>query len=244
MEMYKPDPARLTEFWKTLQDLWLALFGSKVATVAAINVSSKLLNKFFVEFFFKGHSPAGGCLLACSCEYRIMVDNDKYSIGLNETKLGIVAPPWFVSTYQNVLPKRVAEGALIAGTLFPVKRALAVGLIDELAADKADALNKANLWLSQFAKIPRTHFLSSWNNVYFLCNPQRSPGPWRSNRSGGIPYNGWSKTAIAICSSLLNSLRPTSCRKTWDCIWNRWRRNSFRHWRATACNDTAGMSLL
>jgi len=38
--MYKPDPERVKEFWTTLQDLWLALFGSKVPTAAAINVST------------------------------------------------------------------------------------------------------------------------------------------------------------------------------------------------------------
>jgi enoyl-CoA hydratase/carnithine racemase len=41
----------------------------------------------------QGHSPAGGCLLALSCEYRVMV-GPKYTIGLNETQLGIVAPKW------------------------------------------------------------------------------------------------------------------------------------------------------
>jgi hypothetical protein len=43
--------------------------------------------------FLQGHSPAGGCLLAVSCEYRVMV-GPKYTIGLNETQLGIIAPKW------------------------------------------------------------------------------------------------------------------------------------------------------
>lgn len=42
----------------------------------------------------QGSSPAGGCLMALSCDYRIMADNPKYKIGLNETRLGIVAPFW------------------------------------------------------------------------------------------------------------------------------------------------------
>lgn len=41
----------------------------------------------------QGHSPAGGCLFAMSCDYRVMV-GPNYTIGLNETKLGIVAPKW------------------------------------------------------------------------------------------------------------------------------------------------------
>lgn len=39
MEMYKPNQDRLKEFWTTLQDTWLALYGSTVPTAAAINVT-------------------------------------------------------------------------------------------------------------------------------------------------------------------------------------------------------------
>lgn len=42
----------------------------------------------------QGVSPAGGCLLALSSDYRVLADNPKYAIGLNETLLGIVAPFW------------------------------------------------------------------------------------------------------------------------------------------------------
>lgn len=49
---------------------------------------------FEIIFYQIGHSPAGGCVLALCCDYRIIVDG-KFKIGLNETKLGIVAPPWY-----------------------------------------------------------------------------------------------------------------------------------------------------
>lgn len=42
----------------------------------------------------QGASPAGGCLIALTSDYRIMADNPKYTIGLNESLLGIVAPFW------------------------------------------------------------------------------------------------------------------------------------------------------
>merc|ERR1711911_513829 len=38
-EMYKPEEERLRNFWYSLQGLWLQLYGSKMATVALINVS-------------------------------------------------------------------------------------------------------------------------------------------------------------------------------------------------------------
>ena len=37
-EMYNPEPERLAEFWRTLQQMWLNMYGSRLATVAAINV--------------------------------------------------------------------------------------------------------------------------------------------------------------------------------------------------------------
>ncbi|XP_023293353.2 enoyl-CoA delta isomerase 1, mitochondrial [Lucilia cuprina] len=134
MEMYKPNQDRLKEFWTTLQDTWLALYGSSVPTAAAIN----------------GHSPAGGCLLATSCEYRVMLPN--YTIGLNETKLGIVAPKWFMYAFCNVLPRRVAELALTQGKMFSSEEALKAGLVDELAQTKEEALAKCEQFFGTFAK--------------------------------------------------------------------------------------------
>lgn len=136
LEMYKPDPARLREFWSTLQDVWLKLYGSPFATAAAIN----------------GHSPAGGCLLAMSCEYRVMVP--KFNIGLNETQLGIVAPSWFMATMKNTIPARQAEMALTLGTLFTTEEALRIGLVDDIGVDKADAIAKCTTFLNRFKKIP------------------------------------------------------------------------------------------
>lgn len=42
----------------------------------------------------QGACPAGGCVIALACDCRVLADNPKYHIGLNETLLGIVAPFW------------------------------------------------------------------------------------------------------------------------------------------------------
>lgn len=135
MEMYKPKQERMKEFWSTLQDVWFKLYGSPFPTVAVIN----------------GHSPAGGCLLAMCCEYRVMLPN--FTIGLNETQLGIVAPTWFQATMRNTLSRRESELALTLGTLFSTEEALKVGLIDEVAASKEEGLAKAVSFLDRFKKI-------------------------------------------------------------------------------------------
>lgn len=138
-EMYKPEEERLRNFWYSLQGLWLQLYGSKMATVALIN----------------GHSPAGGCLLAISCDYRIMV-GEKFRIGLNETQLGIVAPYWFRDSMINTVGTRQTEMALQLGTLFSSEEALNIGLVDEVIPDQTSATTLAESKMKEFLKIPGT----------------------------------------------------------------------------------------
>lgn len=137
MEMYKPNEKRLKEFWTALQDVWLKLYGSGFATAAAVT----------------GHSPAGGCLLAISCEYRVMLP--KFTIGLNETQLGIVAPLWFQSAMRNTISLRQAELALTRGKMFTTDEALKIGLVDEIAENKDDAIKACKQFIKTFQKIPR-----------------------------------------------------------------------------------------
>lgn len=133
-EVYRPDVERFKKFWRTFQDVWLKLYGSSFPTAAAIN----------------GHAPAGGCLLAVSCEYRVMCSNSNYKIGLNETRIGISIPIFLCSSLRNTLTKREAEKALTLGTLYNTDEALKIGLVDEIAADKTDAIQKCEDFLVKF----------------------------------------------------------------------------------------------
>ncbi|XP_050537579.1 enoyl-CoA delta isomerase 1, mitochondrial-like isoform X2 [Daktulosphaira vitifoliae] len=135
-EFYQPDLSRLAQFWTTLQDTWLALYLAPFPTTAVIN----------------GHSPAGGCLMAMSCDYRVMV-GPKYTIGLNETKLGIVAPKWFQDTMVAVIGQRNAELSLILGKMYTTEEALKIGLVDESVADTNTAIEKGIQFLHNFQNI-------------------------------------------------------------------------------------------
>lgn len=137
MEMYKTNVERCTKFWNALQDYWMTLYGLEIRTAAAIN----------------GASPAGGCLTAIACEYRVMVGG-KNMIGLNETRLGIVAPQWFKDNYISTIGYRKAELALLRGTLFTPEEALNINLVDELASNKDDAIAKCEKYINGFDKIP------------------------------------------------------------------------------------------
>lgn len=136
LEMYKPTVDKARKFWGMLQNAWIKLYSSPYPTVAAMN----------------GHSPAGGCLLGLSCEYRVIVP--KVKIGLNETQLGIVAPEWFQDCMRNVIGERQAEKALIAGTMFSSEEALKIGLVDEIATDREDLMNRANKFLQSQLGLP------------------------------------------------------------------------------------------
>uniref|UniRef100_A0A8K9UW55 Enoyl-CoA delta isomerase 1, mitochondrial n=1 Tax=Oncorhynchus mykiss TaxID=8022 RepID=A0A8K9UW55_ONCMY len=137
LPMYGKSPERCGEFWKAVQEMWLKLYGSNMATIAAIN----------------GSSPAGGCLMSIGCDYRIMADNPRYSIGLNETQLGIVAPFWFKDTLVNTVGNRAAELSLELGLLYSAPDALKIGLVDQLVPED-QVLSTAQDTMSKWLAVP------------------------------------------------------------------------------------------
>jgi len=135
-ELYQPDDRnRLSQFWFSFQQLFLDLYGlnngngngNGISTIAAVN----------------GHAPAGGCMIALSCDYRIMINNPKLRIGYNESQLGITAPSWMSQQYIDFIGSRhKAELALLLGTLFSPKEAFTIGLVDELVDENDDIISK------------------------------------------------------------------------------------------------------
>uniref|UniRef100_A0A8C6ZBG8 Enoyl-CoA delta isomerase 1, mitochondrial n=2 Tax=Nothoprocta perdicaria TaxID=30464 RepID=A0A8C6ZBG8_NOTPE len=136
-EMCGKSTEHYAEFWRAVQNIWLRLYGSNMVTVAAIN----------------GSSPAGSCLLALSCDYRIMADNPKFVIGLNESQLGIVAPFWFKDTFVNVVGHRIAERSLQLGSLHSAPEALQLGIVDELVPEEK-LQDKAAAVVAQWLALP------------------------------------------------------------------------------------------
>ena len=90
------------------------------------------------------HLPqAGGCWLALLADYRVGVDAQRYHIGLNETKLGIIAPFYFAQPLVHLVGHRMADRMLQLGLLITPAEAARVGLLDELAPDAPAALAAA-----------------------------------------------------------------------------------------------------
>lgn len=135
------DRAALTTAWETFFDAARTIARCPVPVVAAI----------------AGHAPAGGCVLALCCDYRVMASGP-YRIGLNETQVGLVAPEGVQALMRRVVGPYRAERLLVAGELVDADTALALGLVDELTEIDHVAL-RARAWLEPLLALPRTPML-------------------------------------------------------------------------------------
>lgn len=142
------DRVALIAAWQQFFDAARALAGAPVPVVAAI----------------AGHAPAGGCVLALCCDYRVMArsaDPDKpFRIGLNETRVGLVAPEGIQHLLRRVIGSHRAERLLVSGDLVDGERALAIGLVDELVAPERVVM-RAREWLDELLALPRQPVLDT-----------------------------------------------------------------------------------
>lgn len=135
------DRAAVRDAWARFFDAVRAIGESPVPVVAAI----------------AGHAPAGGCVLALCCDYRVMAEGP-FRIGLNETQVGLVAPEGIQHLLRRVVGAYRAERMLIAGEMVDSARAFDIGLVDELAA--VDAVGtRALAWLDALLALPRQPML-------------------------------------------------------------------------------------
>lgn len=138
-ELHKADVKRLSKMKETLFDSFAKVFGSDLITTVAIN----------------GYTAAGAFILALAFEYRVMTTG-KAVMGLNDTAVGIPPAPWLGELLTRVMGPRHAEFALTSSYMYSAEKALQVGLVDEVAADKADAIEKCKAYIRLYDQIPVT----------------------------------------------------------------------------------------
>ena len=153
LEVYDYDEQQIREFWVSFLHLQSVLTGFKKPAVAAIS----------------GHSPAGGCILAICCDYRVMAAGE-FIIGLNEVPVGIIVPGAVFNLYAFWLGHRRAYQFLLEGKLLKVNEALDYGLIDEVVS-QPDLLNAAQRKVRTFMQLnPETWGQSKLNLRRELLN--------------------------------------------------------------------------
>lgn len=106
-----------------------------------------------VGFAITGHCPAGGTVLALFADYRVAAAGD-FLLGLNETAVGLPMPPLVYRAFRRLLGARIAEQMAVAGRLVAPEEALAIGLVDEVAAPEA-VVARAVAWAARLASLPR-----------------------------------------------------------------------------------------
>ena len=137
------DAGGLREAWETFFLAARALAESPVPVSAALN----------------GHAPAGGCVYALCCDYRVMAAGS-FAIGPNETQVGLVAPEGIQRLMRRVVGLHCAERLLVAGEMVDAQRALDIGLVDELAAID-EVPQRAREWLRRLLALPRKPVLAT-----------------------------------------------------------------------------------
>ncbi len=83
-----------------------------------------------------GHAVAAGAFILLSCDTRVGADGD-FSIGLNETALGMSFPVFAIELTHARLSKRHVTAAFVQSTLYGPGDAVDAGFLDEAVAPEA-----------------------------------------------------------------------------------------------------------
>ena len=109
------DREALKAAWQSFFDTALALAESPVPVAVAM----------------AGHAPAGGCVLALCCDYRVMAEG-AFKIGLNEVQVGLCPGPVIYAVLRRMVGPRHADQLISSGLLLSPAQALEVGLVDRV----------------------------------------------------------------------------------------------------------------
>lgn len=102
-----------------------------------------------------GHAPAGGCVLALCCHWRVQAAGGS-KIGLNEVAVGVRVPEPIWAAARHAVGPRIAERMCTGAELFDAETALRLGLVDELVPPE-EVVPRALAWVrSQLALPPAT----------------------------------------------------------------------------------------
>ncbi len=142
-------------------DLFQVLDGGKDYLDRFLPVLSSTLERLFcfpkpVVAAINGHALAGGCVLACACDRRIMAEG-KGKIGVTELAVGVPFPAAALEVFRRLLPTPKAEELIYGGRMLNPKEAQTLGLVDELAPED-ELLARAEAAARALAKVPAGTF--------------------------------------------------------------------------------------
>ncbi len=188
--LYDYDEEEVYRFWHTFMDVVRALVAFDKPAVAAIS----------------GHSPAAGCVLACCCDARVMVDGD-FIIGLNEVPVGLIVPESIFQLYSFWLGPARGYRYLLEGKLLKPQEALEAGLVDEVV-DARRIRSAAERQLRKYTQYERNTWRQSKRNMRGALI-----AAFDANQEGtleAILKQWWSPATRSIVKTIIDNLAKRS----------------------------------
>ena len=106
-----------------------------------------------------GHAVAGGCIVACACDYRIMAEG-KGTIGVPELLVGVPFPTVAIEVMRFAVPQHELQALIYTGRTCGAEEALRRGLVNEIAAPD-QLLTRAREMARQLGAIPGAVFTAT-----------------------------------------------------------------------------------
>lgn len=129
-------PGYLGEFLPALSEAFLAVFDCPVPVVAAVN----------------GHAIAGGCILTCACDHRVM--NEGHGrIGVTELLVGVPFPITALEILRFAVGTHRLKELACFGRTYRAAEAVGLGLVDEAVAE-TQVLARAAAVAAELAALP------------------------------------------------------------------------------------------
>ncbi|KQX95811.1 3-hydroxyacyl-CoA dehydrogenase NAD-binding domain-containing protein [Variovorax sp. Root473] len=94
-----------------------------------------------------GTALGGGFELCLACHARFALDDQRIALGLPEVGLGLLPGGGGIVRLVRMMGLEAAMPYLMEGTTFAPRKAVALGLIDDVAADSGTLLEKARAWI-------------------------------------------------------------------------------------------------
>lgn len=150
-KLVKGGPDYVAHFLPSLDYMFETLFMFPAPVVAAVN----------------GHAIAGGCILACACDRRLMTTGAA-RIGVPELKVGVPFPPLVVEIMRAGIAPPYFNELMYVGRTYEPSDALARGIVDELSAPE-DLASRAHALAAELAATPAASFTLTKRAMRLPC---------------------------------------------------------------------------
>lgn len=140
-------------------------FESPQAIIDWFNYEEEVLYRLFtcrkpVIAALNGHATAAGMIVSMACDYRICVNHPKIKLGMTEIKIGLALTPAEAEVMRFGLDTdKKFRDVIFKGEMFAPQWAVEQGIVDELAENTDELMEKAQAKVSALIDTPGRPFI-------------------------------------------------------------------------------------